>query len=86
MAEISVDVSELEAPMPLVEALKAARELREGDYIRMVHRMEPCFLYEKLRSNNLFYKTVYKDEGVEVFICHEGDRENRALIEELADV
>jgi TusA-related sulfurtransferase len=46
--EILLDVRELEAPLPLQRALSAAKALEVGQYIKMVHRMRPCHLFENL--------------------------------------
>lgn len=43
-----LDVSELEAPEPLLLALDALKELPPGCYLRLRHRMKPCQLYGNL--------------------------------------
>jgi len=46
--EILLDVSMMEAPRPLQEALSAVSKLKDGEYILMVHRMRPCHLFSFL--------------------------------------
>ena len=50
--EILLDVSDLEPPEPLVLTLEAAEQLEPGQYIRMLHRREPCMLYGNLDDNH----------------------------------
>ena len=45
-----LDVSDLEAPEPLVRALAALQELPPDSYLRLRHRMKPCHLYEHLEQ------------------------------------
>lgn len=67
--EILLDVSELEPPEPLVQTLEAAEQLQPGQFIRMLHRREPCMLYDNLDDDRF---THYQRKGditaVEVFI------------------
>ena len=72
--EILLDVSDMEPPEPLVFTLEAAEQLQPGQYVRMLHRREPCLLYPNLKDNNFSY---YQREGllaaVEVFIWRKDD-------------
>jgi hypothetical protein len=43
-----VDISLLEPPEPLEEALAAAMTLNRGDYLRIFHRRYPCLLEQRL--------------------------------------
>ncbi len=69
-----LDVSELEAPEPLVRALAALQELPEGVYLRLRHRMKPCHLYSYLAEQGFEADTR---QGVvvacEVFIWRRSD-------------
>ena len=47
-SERLLDVSELEAPEPLLLALDAVKQLPPGCYLRLRHRMKPCQLYRNL--------------------------------------
>lgn len=64
-----LDVSELEAPEPLVRALAALQALPEGAYLRLRHRMKPCHLYGHLAQQG-FEADTRQGEAVacEVFI------------------
>ena len=72
--EILLDVSDREPPEPLELTLQAADQLHAGQYVRMLHRREPCLLYPNLKDNNFSY---YQREGlsaaVEVFIWRKDD-------------
>jgi hypothetical protein len=72
--EILLDVSDMEPPDPLVLTLEAAEQLQPGQYVRMLHRREPCLLYPDLKDHNFSY---YQREGllaaVEVFIWRKDD-------------
>ncbi len=80
--EVLLDVSELEPPEPLVLALEAAEQLGPGQYLRMLHRRDPCLLYGNLEDNHFRY---FQREGlttlVELFIWREKDRDASAVIE-----
>jgi len=74
--EILLDVSDLEPPEPLEQTLEAADQLQPGQYLRMLHRRDPCMLYGNLENNHFKY---FQREGsttaVELFIWREGDVE-----------
>lgn len=69
-----LDVSDLEAPEPLVLALAALQELPDGAYLRLRHRMKPCQLYGYLAEKDFEADTR---QGVvaacEVFIWRRTD-------------
>ncbi len=72
--ELLLDVSNLEPPDPLVLTLEAAEKLKPGQYLRMLHRRDPCLLYGNL-DNNAF-KYLQRDgltTAVEIFIWREND-------------
>jgi len=78
MAEQPLDVSELEAPEPLVQAIAALQRLAQGDYLRLYHRMKPCHLYRFLEDNGFTAETRQGQRvACEVFIWHQGDRTAR---------
>mgnify|MGYP001029269202 CR=1 FL=1 len=58
---IILDVSDLEAPYPIMKALDAIQELKDGEILVFIHRMSPCKLFEAIERNNLKY-TIIKDE------------------------
>ena len=73
-AERRVDVSELEAPEPLIRVLDEAERLAPGEYLHMYHRREPCLLYGNLEERGFAHDTR-QGNGVacEVFIWRRGD-------------
>jgi len=72
--EVLLDVSELEPPEPLVLTLEAAEQLEPGQYLRMLHRREPCMLYGNLDDNHFkYYQRKGSTSAVEVFIWAEND-------------
>lgn len=80
--EVLLDVSDLEPPEPLVLTLEAAGNLKPGQYLRMLHRREPCMLYGNLDDHHFKY---YQREGttsaIEVFIWPEHDEEAAAAVQ-----
>ena len=77
--EVLLDVSDLEPPEPLEQTLDAADALESGQYLRMLHRRDPCLLYGNLDNNGFKY---FQREGsttaVELFIWREDDVEAEA--------
>lgn len=72
--EKRLDVSDLEPPEPLERAVKALDELGKGEYLRMIHRREPCLLYPMLPARGLTQRTHQREDGmVEVLIWHDAD-------------
>ncbi|MGM0594184.1 MAG: DUF2249 domain-containing protein [Pseudomonadota bacterium] len=57
MAEQWLDVSELEAPEPLLRAIAALERLPAGDFLHFCHRMQPCHLYRFLQENGFVADT-----------------------------
>lgn len=69
-----LDVSELEAPEPLLRAIDALQRLPAGDYLRFCHRMQPCHLYRFLADNGFDAETRQGQRcECEVFIWRRGD-------------
>lgn len=74
MSAIFLDVSALEAPQPLQQALDALLQLKPGDYLHFHHRMRPCHLYTYLAEQGFTSDTRLGENGnCEVFIWHEDD-------------
>jgi len=72
--ELLLDVSDLEPPDPLVLTLEAAEQLKAGQYLRMLHRRDPCLLYDNLKDNAFnYFQRAGKTTAVEVFIWREHD-------------
>jgi hypothetical protein len=70
-----LDVSELEAPEPLLRAIDTVETLGSGEYLRFCHRMKPCHLYRYLEENGFHSDTRHGlRHECEVFIWREGDK------------
>lgn len=83
--EILLDVSELEAPEPLVETLAALEQLQAGQYLRMLHRRTPCLLYDNLAKRGFSSETrAGHSVACEVFIWRDGDHEAESAARSIA--
>jgi len=81
-----LDVSELEAPEPLLRAVAALESLPRGDYLRFRHRMKPCHLYSLLEKHGLGWDTRQGEEvECELFIWHADDVQAEAQARQVAD-
>lgn len=79
--EVLLDVSDLEPPEPLVHTLEAAEALAPGQYLRMLHRRDPCLLYGNLENNHFKYlQRKGATSAVEVFIWRENDAEAASAV------
>ena len=56
--EILLDVSELEAPQPLIEAAKALDKLKDDEILLFKHRMSPKHLFTEIEQRNLHYEII----------------------------
>jgi hypothetical protein len=80
-----LDVSDLEAPEPLLRTVAALERLPRGDYLRMLHRMKPCHLYAVLERDGLACDTRHGVEvECELFIWHQGDEVAEAAARKVA--
>jgi len=71
---VDLDVSDLEPPEPLLRTLAALKQLPEGHYLRMIHRMKPHLLYEHLPDLGFLADTREGRDGrCEVYLWREGD-------------
>jgi len=59
--EILLDVSDLEAPQPLIEAVRALDKLQENEVLIFQHRMSPKHLFHEIEIRNFTYE-ILKDE------------------------
>ncbi|MFA7097629.1 MAG: DUF2249 domain-containing protein [Gammaproteobacteria bacterium] len=72
--EVILDVSGLEPPEPLVLTLAAAERLPQGQYLRMLHRREPCLLFGYLEQRGFSWRMREgKTTAYEVLIWRNGD-------------
>ena len=60
---IIVDVSELEAPLPLVKGVEAMKNLQEGESLIFIHRMFPCKLQEQVDKFGLKSEIIKNEEN-----------------------
>jgi len=58
MREIILDVSELEAPQPIIEARKAIQTLQEGEVLVFHHRMKPFPLLRELEQRGIKFEIM----------------------------
>jgi hypothetical protein len=71
--EIVLDVSELEAPLPLEIITRHLRELKPDQKLRVIHRMFPCVLPDLADKMRMKYTVVAQAEDrVELLIEHRG--------------
>ena len=61
MQEKLLDVSLLEAPQPLIQAVHALDELKEDEVLLFKHRMNPRHLFNEIAARGMQYEIV-KDE------------------------
>lgn len=84
--EVLLDVSELEPPEPLTLTLEAAEQLKPGQYLRMLHRREPCMLFGNLDDNHFkYFQRKGINTAVEVFIWIEEDNEAATAVQTIID-
>jgi len=69
-----LDASELEAPMPFVQALSLLAELQPGEYLRMAHRMIPYPLFDYCNEHKLEYRAQPGETAkYDILIWHKQD-------------
>jgi hypothetical protein len=67
MNQIVLDVSEDEAPVPLQRAINSLSSINENTYIKFIHRMRPCMLFDVLEKGGYSYEI---DDSGEQFIVY----------------
>jgi len=71
-----LDTTELEAPAPLQVALAALESLPAGDYLRLLIKRDPIFLYPLLLVQGFEHETLSRSqENYEILIWHKDDRD-----------
>ncbi|MFT5676890.1 MAG: hypothetical protein ACI808_002839 [Paraglaciecola sp.] len=55
LKQISINVSNLEAPEPMRQILMALGQLKQGQYLTVSHRKDPVPLYQKLDEMGFVY-------------------------------
>ena len=84
--EVLLDVSELAPPEPLTLTLEAAEQLQPGQFLRMLHRRDPCMLFGNLDDNHFkYFQRKGINTAVEVFIWAEDDEEAAIAVQAIID-
>ena len=75
MAAIKIDVRLLEPCEPLEQILAALSTLSNGDYLHVLHRLEPFPLYKMLEKQDFKWAThfISPEIPIEIFIWRETD-------------
>ncbi len=72
----SLDVSQLEPCEPLERILATIPSLKAGEYLHVLHRMEPHPLYPILTKKGYTWHTqAGQDVPIEIYIWNENDTE-----------
>ena len=79
-----LDVSELEPCEPMEQILAALPDLHSGEYLHVLHRMEPFPLYSILTQQGYSWLTQLGEEvPVEIYIWRSKDVEAEAKVRAL---
>lgn len=60
---IRLDVSELEAPLPLVKGVEAMRDLKDDEVLLFIHRMFPCKLQDQVDAFGYKSQIIKNEEN-----------------------
>jgi len=71
--EIILDVHELPPPEPLDLTLEVLGKLKQGEYVKMMHCMQPFPLYDTLLENGLRYAPREGMCGFDIYIWYAND-------------
>ncbi|RKZ47679.1 MAG: Clp protease ClpB [Candidatus Parabeggiatoa sp. nov. 3] len=81
-----LDVSQLEPCEPMERILAALPDLHSGEYLHVLHRMEPYPLYSILTQDGFVWLTQLGDKvPVEIYIWRSTDAEAEAKVRALDD-
>lgn len=81
--EMIHDVREMEAPAPLLTTLKRVEEMDGKSILHMIHRMEPCRLFEELNKRQCHYLMYKNTEGVHILMWKSADPHMADLAKEI---
>jgi len=82
--EILLDVHELQPPAPMELAMDALQKLQAGEYVKMIHRMQPFPLYNILYDNGFKFKAVPGTvSAFDIYIWKANDKDSSMAIEEI---
>ncbi len=81
MEEIYLDVSELPAPEPFDQIMRALVILGKDQYLRVGHRKQPLLLYKPLQENGFaFHVQKGKVHAFDIFIWHNAQASPAGLV------
>ena len=84
--EIILDVHELQPPEPMQRALDALDKLSEGQYLKIIHRMQPFPLYDILLDNGFKYKvTNGRISAFDIYVWRAKDQEVEKIIKTILE-
>ncbi len=72
--EIVLDVHDLPPPAPFDVVMEKLPHLKPGEYIKMLHRMQPFPLYDILLENGFRYKVIDGEFGFDIYIWQAKDK------------
>jgi uncharacterized protein (DUF2249 family) len=82
--EILLDVHDMQPPAPMELAMDALQKLKDGEYIKMIHRMQPFPLYNILYDNGFQYKvTTGTVSAFDIYIWKVSDKASAQVIQKI---
>jgi len=78
--EIILDVHELLPPEPLDLTLEILAKLKQGEYVKMMHCMQPFPLYDILLENGFKYEVREGMYGFDIYIWYARDKTTGSYI------
>jgi len=82
--EIVVDVHELQPPEPMQRVLDALDTLMDGQYLKIIHRMQPFPLYDILSDNGFKYKATDGEVSVfDIYVWRAKDKTAEKTIQDI---
>ena len=78
--EIILDVHELPPPEPLDLTLEILAKLKQGEYVKMMHCMQPFPLYDILLENGFKYEVREGMYGFDIYIWYARDKATDSYI------
>ncbi|MDM8564903.1 DUF2249 domain-containing protein [Candidatus Halobeggiatoa sp. HSG11] len=69
----TIDVSQLEPCEPMERILEAIPNLQAGEYLHVLHRMEPHPLYQILTQQGYSWITQADKQPIEIYIWRSND-------------
>lgn len=77
---IVLDVSTLQPPEPMDLVMQAMDKLATGQYIKMIHRMQPYPLYNILLDNGFRYRMLNPDGLFHIYIWKASDKQAETAV------